>query len=60
MLKKISISIAITVVCLTVGLLALGHFAENPAIRKDFEIIAHRGVHQDYTSSSKGIRLNKS
>ena len=60
MLKKISLSIAITVLCLSIGMVALSHFAENPAKRKDFEIIAHRGVHQDYTSSSKGIRLNKS
>jgi len=60
MLKKTSLSIAITVLCLSIGMVALGHFSENPAKRKDFEIIAHRGVHQDYTSSSKGIRLNKS
>lgn len=59
-LKIISKSIAIAVLCLSIGLAALGQFAENPAKRKDFEIIAHRGVHQDYASSSKGIRLNKS
>jgi len=60
MLKKTSFFIAITVLCLSIGMVALGHFAEDPAKRRDFEIIAHRGVHQDYTSSSKGIRLNKS
>jgi glycerophosphoryl diester phosphodiesterase len=58
--KKISISIAITVLCLSIAMVALGHFAEDPESRTDFEIIAHRGVHQDYSSSSKGIRLNKS
>jgi glycerophosphoryl diester phosphodiesterase len=60
MLKKMSISIVITISCLSIGLIALGNFAEKPAKRTNFEIIAHRGVHQDYTSSSKGIRLNKS
>lgn len=60
MLKKISVSIVIAVACLSFVLVALGNFAEEPAKRVDFDIIAHRGVHQDYTSSSKGIRLNKS
>jgi glycerophosphoryl diester phosphodiesterase len=58
--KKISIVIIMIVVCLSMLLIALGTFAARPAQRNDFEIIAHRGVHQDYASSSKGIRWNNS
>ena len=60
MYKKIGIAIAMIVAGLSMLLIALGAFAAKPAQRNDFEIIAHRGVHQDYTSSSKGIRLDKS
>ncbi len=60
MLKKISIVTVFLFLCLSMVLIALGNIAKRPAERKDFEIIAHRGVHQDYTGSSKGVRLDKS
>lgn len=60
MYKKICIAIAVIVACLSMLFIASGLFAPKPVKRNDFEIIAHRGVHQDYTSSSKGIRRDKS
>ena len=59
MAKKICIAILFFVLCLSITVFVLNRVAVTPAKRADFEIIAHRGVHQDYTGSAKGIRLNK-
>jgi glycerophosphoryl diester phosphodiesterase len=58
MLKKISLAILLLVSCISITLFALGKFALKPDKAKEFEIIAHRGVHHDYAGSEKGIRLN--
>ncbi len=50
----------ILVACIPIILFALNSIAEKPKKRNNFEIIAHRGVHQDYTNSAKGLRKNKS
>jgi glycerophosphoryl diester phosphodiesterase len=60
MLKKISIAVLFFALCSSVTLFVLSSVAVTPAKRENFEIIAHRGVHQDYQGSAKGIRLNKS
>jgi glycerophosphoryl diester phosphodiesterase len=59
MAKKISMAMLIFVSCLLITLFIIGRVAVTPAKRDCFEIIAHRGVHQDYTGSAKGIRFNK-
>lgn len=45
--------------CVSISLFSLSSVADKPPDRINFEIIAHRGVHQDYKGSSKGVRLNK-
>ena len=59
MAKKISIAMLLFVSCLSIAVFVLGRVAVAPAKKDAFEIIAHRGVHQDYVGSVKGIRLNK-
>ncbi len=60
MKKKICIVILFLIGCIPITLLALGSCASKPIKRNNFEIIAHRGVHQDYVGSTKGLRTNKS
>ena len=59
MIKKICITLLLTVGCFSILLFSLNHFAPAPKKPAGFEIIAHRGVHQDYTGSSKGVRVGK-
>lgn len=59
MLKKLSITLLLIVTCMLITLFALGKLATKPEQTKNYEIIAHRGVHQDYRGSAKGIRLSK-
>ncbi len=60
MLKKLGVVILLMVGCLTATLFALTQLAPEPAKPSSFEIIAHRGVHQDYEGSIKGVRAGKS
>ena len=59
MIKKLIAAILISAVGLSLTLFILSHLAVAPAKRATFEIIAHRGVHQDYARSEKGVRHNK-
>lgn len=60
MVKKISMAMLFFVLCLSITVFALSSVAVKPAKRNIFEIIAHRGVHQDYAGSAKGLRINRS
>lgn len=60
MIKNIAISILLLISCASITLFLLGSVAKEPEKRSSFEIIAHRGVHQDYSGSEKGLRKNKS
>lgn len=50
----------VTIGCLFIALRISDHTASRVEPRLDFEIIAHRGVHQDYAGSNKGLRRDKS
>lgn len=60
MAKKIGLAILIFVLCLSIAVFVLGRIAIAPEQRDGFEIIAHRGVHQDYTGSAKRVRTDQS
>ena len=60
MVKKISFAFFLMVVFISTTVFVMGRTAEKPAQRDSFEIIAHRGVHQDYSGSVKGLRKDKS
>lgn len=59
MIKKLCIAILLIVGCLSILLFSITNLATEPAQPANFDIIAHRGVHQDYEGSVKGIRLGK-
>lgn len=59
MLKRIALAILLMVAGLAVTLFSLTHLTPEPKKPAGFEIVAHRGVHQDYTGSSKGLRVGK-
>jgi glycerophosphoryl diester phosphodiesterase len=59
MIKRIALALLAIVGCLSLTLFGLTHLTPEPAKPAGFEIVAHRGVHQDYEGSSKGIRVGK-
>ncbi len=59
-IKKVTIFFLLLIGSISLIVFTLGKIAPKPAERDNFEIIAHRGVHQDFKSSNKEIRVNKS
>jgi glycerophosphoryl diester phosphodiesterase len=59
MLKKITALFLLIIACLSITLFSLTLLAPQPAKPANFEIVAHRGVHQDYEGSTKGVRVGK-
>ena len=60
MVKNICIIVLFSIGCILITLFALESNATKPKKTNNFEIIAHRGVHQNYSGSTKGLRTNKS
>ncbi len=63
MLKLVKLSTLLIVtltLLLSITLLLLNRLAPMPAKPKIFEIIAHRGVHQNYLGEGKGLRTDNS
>ncbi|MCP4021599.1 MAG: glycerophosphodiester phosphodiesterase, partial [Desulfobacteraceae bacterium] len=58
-MKGICIFALLAVLGMACTVILLGMTASKPEKQNGFDIIAHRGVHQDYKSSNKGIRTNK-
>lgn len=59
MFRKIAALVLLTIGCLALTLFALTRLAPAPPKPAGFEIVAHRGVHQDYEGSVKGVRIDK-
>jgi glycerophosphoryl diester phosphodiesterase len=59
MLAKIAALVLLIIGCLALSLFGLSRLAPAPPKPASFEIIAHRGVHQDYEGSVKGVRTDK-
>ena len=58
-IKKLSLIILGSIAGIASILFAVNRTADIPKTGNDFEIIAHRGVHQDYEGSAKGLRRSK-